>query len=166
TVPLFYSQVHGLNEFEIGLLLGMNGLLIFLAEMPLIKYCEDKGFDRTWVMILSVLLFALSFAVFNLFPIIAFLWVGMILATVGEMLNFPFMNRFAYDRADHGPPGAYMALFTIGGSVSHIIGHTLGLNLIARYGFSTTWYLFTGLLLFATVLLFFLKRMVEREEQG
>ena len=34
------------------------------------------------------------------------LCIGMILATVGEMLNFPFMNRFGYDRADHGPQGA------------------------------------------------------------
>ena len=52
----------------------------------------------------------------------AWLWgpVGMVLATVGEMLNFPFMNRFAYDRAEHGQPGAYMALFTISWSVAHI----------------------------------------------
>jgi len=163
---LFYSEVHGLNEFQIGLLLGMNGLLIFLAEMPLIKYCEDRSFDRFGIMIWSVILFALSFVVFNFFPIIAFLWVGMFLATVGEMLNFPFMNRFAYDRSDHGPPGAYMALFTIGWSVSHIIGHTLGLNLIARFGYATTWYLFTGLLLLSTVMLFFLKRMVQREKVG
>lgn len=166
TVPLFYSEVHGLNEFQIGLLLGMNGLLIFLAEMPLIKYCEDRSFDRFGIMIWSVILFALSFVVLNFFPIIAFLWVGMFLATVGEMLNFPFMNRFAYDRSDHGPPGAYMALFTIGWSVSHIIGHTLGLNLIARFGYATTWYLFTGLLLLSTVMLFFLKRMVQLEKVG
>ena len=115
-------------------------------------------------MIISVALFALSFLVLDLFPVIAFLWIGMLLATVGEMLNFPFMNRFAYDRSDHGRPGAYMALFTIGWSVSHIIGHTLGLNLIARFGYTTTWYLFTALLVLAMGMLLVLKRMVEREK--
>ncbi|MCB9170256.1 MAG: hypothetical protein H6597_04530 [Flavobacteriales bacterium] len=70
------------------------------------------------------------------------------------------MNRPAYERADQGPPGAYMALFTIGWSASHIIGHTTGLNLIARFGFTTTWYLFTGELLLDVGMLFVLERMV------
>ena len=164
TIPLFYSEVHHMNEFQIGLLLGMNGLLIFLTEMPLIKFCEDRAFDRIRVMVISVGLFALSFLVLNFFPIVAFLWIGMLLATVGEMLNFPFMNRFAYDRSDHGPPGAYMALFTIGWSVSHIIGHTLGLNLIARFGYEVTWYLFAGLLVLAMGMLVMLKGMVAAEK--
>lgn len=163
TVPLFYSEVHHLSEFGIGLLLGMNGLVIFLTEMPLVKYCEDRDFDRVQVMIVSVALIALSFVVLDLFPIIAFLWIGMLLVTVGEMLNFPFMNRFAYDRADHGPPGAYMALFTIGWSVSHIIGHTLGLNLIARFGYPMTWYFFSAILVVAMGMLFVLKGMMRRE---
>lgn len=163
TVPLFYSEVHHLSEFWIGVILGMNGLLIFLIEMPLIKYCEDRRFDIVGIMIWSTALFALSFVVLNVFPVIAFLWIGMVLATVGEMLNFPFMNRFANDRADHGPPGAYMALFTIGWSVSHIIAHTLGLNLIAQFGYTATWYAFTGMLVLAMAMLVLLKRMVTEE---
>jgi predicted MFS family arabinose efflux permease len=164
TIPLFYSEVHHLSEFAIGVLLGMNGLLIFLIEMPLIKYCEDRTYERMRILVLSVALFALSFVVMNVFPNIAFLWVGMVLATVGEMLNFPFMNRFAYDRAEQGSPGAYMGLFTISWSVAHIIGHTLGLNLIAQFGYPATWWLFSGVLVVAMVMLYFLKRTVEREK--
>jgi len=166
TIPLFYSEVHHMSEFSIGVLLGMNGLLIFLIEMPLIKYCEDKAYDRMRILVLSVALFALSFVVMNVFPNIAFLWVGMVLATVGEMLNFPFMNRFAYDRAEQGSPGAYMGLFTISWSVAHIIGHTLGLNLIAQFGYEVTWWLFTGVLVLAMGMLFFLKRMVDEEKMS
>lgn len=162
TVPLFYSQVHGLSETYIGFLLGANGLLIFLVEMPLIKYCEDRAYGLFPILRFSVLLFALSFIVLNVFPNMAFLWVGMLLMTVGEMLNFPFMNRFAYDRADHGPPGAYMALFTISWSVAHIVGHTLGLNLVDRLGFTSTWYIFSALLLVAMAMLFALQRMLKR----
>jgi len=163
TVPLFYSKVHGLNEQWIGILIGLNGLLIFLLEMPLIKYCEDKAIDRFKIMRFSVLLIALSFVVLNVFPIIAFLWVGMVLMTMGEMLNFPFMNRFAYDRSDHGPPGAYMALFTISWSVAHIFGHTLGLNLIAEFGYAITWYFFAAMLVVAILLLSRTERSVKAE---
>ena len=166
SIPLFYNEVHHMNEFAIGVLLGMNGLLIFLVEMPLIKYCEDRAFDRMHILVLSVALFALSFAVLNVFPNIAFLWVGMLLMTVGEMLNFPFMNRFAFDRAEHGATGSYMALFTMSWSVAHIIGHTLGLNLIAQFGYTTTWYIFTGMLVVAMGMLVMLKRMVARETIG
>ena len=163
TVPLFYKEVHHMSEQWIGILLGLNGLLIFLVEMPLIRFCEDRKFELHRILVFSVLLFALSFAVLNLFPIAAFLWVGMVLMTVGEMLNFPFMNRFAYDRSDQGPPGAYMALFTISWSVAHIIGHTLGLNLIAAFGFEWTWWIFLGVLLLALGLMVVLKRMVASE---
>src|SRR5690606_11410468 len=95
SVPLFYNEVHGLSEKHIGILLGANGLLIFLLEMPLVKYCEVRGFGLHGILRSSVLLIASSFAVLVLFPHVAFLWVGIVLMTFGEMLNFPFFNRFA-----------------------------------------------------------------------
>jgi predicted MFS family arabinose efflux permease len=164
TIPVFYNEKYHLSEAAIGVLLGMNGLLIFLFEMPLIKFCEIKGFGRFTILRFSVLLFALSFAVLNLFPVIAFLWVGVVLMTMGEMLNFPFMNRMALDRSDHGPPGSYMALFTISWSVAHIFGHTLGLNLIAHFGFTVTWWLFTAMLTLGVGMLFLLQGMMRKEQ--
>ncbi|MCB0791246.1 MAG: MFS transporter [Flavobacteriales bacterium] len=165
TVPIFYSEVHGLDERAIGILLGLNGLVIFLTEMPLIKYCGSRGLDPFRILRFSVWLIALSFVLLYIVPAVAFLWVGILLMTVGEMLNFPFMNRLAYERADKGPPGAYMALFTIGWSVAHLIGHTAGLDLIAHFGFTITWYFFTGVLLLAVGMLYLLERMVRKESE-
>ena len=48
--------------------------------------------------------------------------------------------------------------------MAHIIGHTLGLNLISWYGYETTWYIFTGMLVVAMGMLVVLKRMVAAEE--
>ncbi|HAT69796.1 MAG TPA: MFS transporter, partial [Flavobacteriaceae bacterium] len=42
-MPLFYTNIYALSEDEIGLLLALNGLVIFLLEMPLIKYLETKA---------------------------------------------------------------------------------------------------------------------------
>ena len=44
TMPLYYANQHRLSEFEIGLLLGLNGLVIFLFEMPLIKFLENRKY--------------------------------------------------------------------------------------------------------------------------
>lgn len=163
TVPLFYAEEHGLSEETIGLLLGSNGLLIFLTEMPLVRYCETRHFGLHAILRASVLLIAASFAVLNLLPQVAFLWVGMLFMTVGEMLCFPFTNRMANERADRGRPGAYMGLYTIAWSVAHIIGHSLGLNLIAWTDFATTWWIFTGVLLVCAGLLVLLERMMRAE---
>lgn len=163
TVPLFYAEEHGLSEETIGLLLGSNGLLIFLTEMPLVRYCETRRFGLHAILRASVLLIAASFAVLNLLPQVAFLWAGMLFMTVGEMLCFPFTNRMANERADRGRPGAYMGLYTIAWSVAHIIGHSLGLNLIAWTGFANTWWIFTGVLLLCVGLLVLLERMMRAE---
>jgi predicted MFS family arabinose efflux permease len=163
SVPLFYSQVHGLSEESIGLLLGSNGLLIVLVEMQLVRWCESRGMAVHTILRVSVLLLAASFAVMNLVPTVAFLWVGVLFMTVGEMLLFPFTNRMANERADRGQPGAYMALYTIAWSVAHIIGHSLGLNLIAWFDFANTWWLFTGVLVACVGMLYALERMMARE---
>lgn len=163
TIPLFYKEVHGMSEASIGILLGFNGLLIFLLEMPLIKYCEHRKFDLFNILIFSVGLFAVSFIVLDLVPTLVFLWVGMTFMTIGEMLNFPFMNRFAFDRSERGLPGAYMALFTISWSVAHIFGHNLGMQSVNRWGYDSTWWLCVLCLVIAGIMLIFLKRMVEKE---
>ncbi|NND94905.1 MAG: MFS transporter [Flavobacteriales bacterium] len=164
TIPLFYKEVHFMSEAQIGLLLGFNGLLIFLAEMPLIQWCEQKKFDLFNILIFSVGLFGLSFIVINIFPSISFLWVGMALMTIGEMLNFPFMNRFVFDRSDNGPPGAYMALFTIAWSVAHIFGHNLGMRSVDNLGYSATWWLCAVCLVIAALFIVILKARVRQEE--
>lgn len=166
SVPLFYSEAHGLSEEAIGLLLGANGLLIFLIEMPLVRYCEERGSGLHAILRLSVLLIACSFAVLNLVPTVAFLWVGMLLMTVGEMLCFPFTNRMANERADRGNPGSYMGLYTISWSVAHIIGHSLGLNLIAWTGYTSTWWIFTGVLVVCVGMLHLLERMMRKERSA
>lgn len=158
TVPLYYRDVHQLSESSIGLLLGMNGLVIFLIEMPLIKMAEQSRISTFAILSLSAVLLSLSFLALNLSGWIGVTVIGMLLMTFGEMLNFPFLNKLAMDRADRGRPGDYMALYTIGWSLSHIIGHNTGLQLIDRYGFESTWYVMAALLLMAAVSFMLLKR--------
>ncbi len=163
TMPLYYAQFHKLDEFEIGLLLGLNGLFIFLFEMPLIKFMENRRHTAIYYVILGTILTGISFLVINLTDWVGILVVGMLLVTIGEMIGFPFSNSFALNRSDGKKRGSYMALYSIAFSISHIFGHNSGMQLIDNFGFQFTWYFMLGMAVFACILLFILQKLLNRE---
>ena len=164
TMPIFYRDGHHLGEVTIGLILGLNGLLIFLFEMPLIKTCEDRKIPIFTVLRWSSLLIAASFVTVLVSGHVATVWIGMAILTFGEMLNFPYMNRFVYDRADQGRPGAYMGAFTSTWSIAHVFGHSAGLNLIDLVGFDFTWFVCVAIVLVGIISLSLAERQLKSEE--
>ena len=158
TMPLYYKDVYLLSELDIGILLGMNGFLIFVFEMPLIKWLENSRFSKSGLMLTGAILTGLSFLILNLTSWTGILIIGMLLMTFGEMVAFPFSNAFAMERAKHGNQGEYMALYSISFSIAHIFGHNMGLQLVNSVGYSKTWYFTTLLAALCVFLLFILKR--------
>lgn len=163
TIPLFYREVHHLPELYIGLLMSMNGIVIFFVEMPLIKYLEQPRFSIYWILVLSTIIISFSFLILNLTSWSGILIIGMFLITVGEMLNFPFLNRFALDRSERGKSGEYMALFTMTFSTSQIFCHNVGMHLIEKLGYSITWYIMTAVLLIAALIFLWLRIRIYKE---
>ncbi len=162
TVPIYYEQKIGMTEFEIGLLLGLNGFLIFLLEMPLIKWLDHSKYTQIGLMIFGAILTGASFLVLNLSTWMGVVIFGMLLMTVGEMVTFPFSNAFALSRAKKGNQGEYMALYSIAFSIAHVFGHNTGLQLIYNFRFKNTWYFMTILACICVILLLVLKRYVKR----
>ena len=158
SMPLYYKDVYLLSEFDIGILLGMNGFIIFVFEMPLIKWLETTRFSKAGLMLAGAVLTGLSFLILNLTTWTGVLLIGILLMTFGEMVAFPFSNAFAMDRAKKGNQGEYMALYSISFSIAHIFGHNIGLQLVNSVGFNNTWYLTTLLAALCVFLLFFLKQ--------
>ena len=163
TLPLYYKDVHFLTEFEIGVLLGLNGFFIFLLEMPLIKWLEQSRFTKTGLILFGILLTAISFYVLNLTSWIGILLVGMLFMTVGEMIAFPFSNAFAIDRAKKGKQGEYLSMYVMAFSFAHIFGHNAGLRLVDSIGYNNTWYIMAGLGCIGVLLLMYLKRVLKNE---
>lgn len=164
TIPVFYNDGFGLTEFEIGLLLGANGLLIFIFEMPLIKFLEGSNFNKKSLMAFGIFLIGLSFIILNLTDWIGILIIGLILITFGEMIVFPFSNAFAMNRAKRGNQGEYMALYSISFSIAHIIGHNTGMQLIAAYGYAITWVIISIIAVLSIVLILNIK--IDEKEFG
>jgi len=158
TMPLYYNKVHSLSELEIGLLIGLNGFLIFIFEMPLIKWLENTTYTKIGLILFGAILTGLSVIILNITSWTGILIIGMLLMTFGEMIAFPFSNAFALDRSKKGNPGEYMALYSISFSIAHIFGHNAGLRMINYSGFENTWYFISALACLCVFSLFFLKK--------
>ncbi len=157
TMPVYYREAHILSELEIGLLLGANGFIIFLLEMPLIKWLENSGLSKVKLMIMGAILTSISFIILNITTWSGILIVGMFFMTIGEMITFPFSNAFAMERAKKGNQGEYMALYSIAFSMAHIFGHKAGMQMVDGWGFDNTWYMITLIGGFCVLLLLILK---------
>ena len=145
TIPLYHKEQFNLTELQTGLLLTMNGLLIFFLEMPLVSYVERHKISKVMVVAAGSLLMGIS-----LFLLLINTWAGiliimMVFMTFGEMFAFPFSNSVALSRAPKGHEGRYMAIFTMSFSLAHILSAKAGMEIIAYYGYQMNW-IFMGML--------------------
>lgn len=163
TMPLYYKEVYALSELEIGLLLGMNGFLIFVLEMPLIKWLEQTKYSSAFLVMVGLILTGISFLVLNLSFWTGILVIGMLFMTIGEMIAFPFSNAFVIERAKLGKQGEYMAWYSISFSAAHIFGHNSGMQLINKVGYQNTWHIVTVLSCVGTACLIYLLIALKRE---
>lgn len=151
TMPLYHKEQFDLTEFQTGLLMMMNGLIIFFTEMPLVNYIERKKINKVKVVIFGSIAMTIS-----LFLMMVNTWAGiliimMLFMTFGEMFAFPFSNSFAISRAPKGHEGRYMAIFTMSYSLAHILSAKVGMEIIARWGYQANW-AFMGFLGITSVL--------------
>lgn len=164
TVPLFYKDVYNLSEGSIGLILALNGALIVIFEMPLIAWIDRKELSNIQSTILGLLLTGGSFILLLWESWVGVVVMGMVIATFGEMISFPFSNKFALDRSKLGRQGAYMGIYTMSFSVAHIFGHNSGMQITALFGFQTTWLFLIGLTFVAWFLLYTVKKLLANEK--
>ncbi len=140
TLPVYYKNYLHLSEFYIGMLMGMNGLIIVVVEMVVIFRLEAK---KKIMLFISngVLLTGLSFVIFNLLPSHPMTAVlSVVLITFGEMLSMPFMNTFWTSRTIPANRGQYAGLYTMAWSLAQVAGPTSGSWIASHYSFSILWW--------------------------
>ncbi|TBX70098.1 MFS transporter [Flavobacterium silvisoli] len=145
TIPLYHGEQFHLTELQTGLLLTMNGLLIFFLEMPLVSFVERKKISKIKMVFIGCFLMAIS-----LFLMLVKVWAGilvimMLFMTFGEMFAFPFSNSVSLSRAPKGHEGRYMAIYTMSFSMAHILSSKMGMQIIQDFGYAANW-IFMGIL--------------------
>jgi len=161
-MPLYYEKAHFLTEDLIGWLFFINGAIIVVFEMPLINWLERKQTSKTMATFWGIVLLALSFIVLNLTSWSGILVIAMLLMTLGEMIGSPFSNALALEMAPKGRKGSYMGLYSMSFSISHIIGHNSGMNMVDKIGYDNTWYYNFAFLVLISILTLWLFRLLKK----
>ena len=163
TLPLYHRERFDMTELQTGLLLTMNGIMIFFLEMPIVGYVERNKTDKVKMVTIGCLLMAVS-----MFLLLFNTWVGilvvmMIFMTFAEMFVFPFSNSFAMSRAPKGHEGRYMAIFTMSYSMAHILSAKMGMGIIDHWGYQANWAFMGTLGVLAFVLGIWTMKLVKKE---
>ncbi len=150
TVPLFFKQGLHLSEFDIGLVLAANGLLIALFEMVIVFKLEGR---RPYLLLMSYgsALMGISFLVLNL-PVGTGFFIAvtsMLVITVAEMISMPFMNSFYIARSSERTRGQYAGMYTMAWSAAQVIGSVTGALFADRFGFLYLWFTVSALCMVA-----------------
>jgi predicted MFS family arabinose efflux permease len=165
TLPLYHNEKFGLTEFQSGLLLSLNGLLIFFLEMPIVSISQRKNIDKLKIILWGSLLMSLSFYVLMINTWAGILIISIVFITFGEMFIFPFSNSFALSRAPKGHEGRYMALFTMSFSLAHIASSKTGLEIIGHFGYQSNWFIMGTLGIIAVGCCIWLQKLVQLENK-
>ena len=153
TIPLYHKEQFNLSELQTGLLLTLNGVLIFFLEMPIVSYIERHKINKLKVITIGCLAMAISMYLLLVNQWAGILIIMMLFMTFGEMFVFPFSNSFAMSRAPKGHEGRYMAIFTMSYSTAHILSAEAGMDMIRLFSYQNNWF-FMGTLGIIGVLLF------------
>jgi predicted MFS family arabinose efflux permease len=139
TLPLYYRQVYFLPESKIGILLAMNGIIVFSCEMILV-YILSRRFLIHELIFPGMILVGMSFAILNLFHGHSILYLSMFLLSFAEILSMTFLATFTVQQSDEYNRGAYMGLYTISFSIAHVMAPYMGSRVISHFGFETLWW--------------------------
>jgi len=109
---------------------GLNGLNVFIFELPLI-YKIEKQFSPITLVVIGVILMVLSSLSLVIIPIaIIAALVYVLFSTMGEILSFPFSSTFALSFTNDKNRGRYMGFYTMTFSIARAIA-PLGWFIIA-----------------------------------
>jgi predicted MFS family arabinose efflux permease len=138
--PLFFKEKWHFDEFVIGIILALNGIVIAAFEMIMISSIEKKRAGIFYI-ILGVILIAMSYLFLTL-PLsfhLLLATLAILFFTFGEMLSMPFINTFVISRSNEHNRGLYAAGFTLSWSLAQVIGPSVGFLIAERCGYNTLW---------------------------
>lgn len=139
TLPIYYRDVYHLSEGRIGLLLALNGLVVFSAEMILV-YILGNSYKIQHLILAGFIVMGLSFLVLNLMHATSILFISMMMLSLAEILAMPFMVTFVVHRSSLRNRGAYMGLYSFSFALGHVISPIMGTTIIENLGYEFLWW--------------------------
>jgi MFS family permease len=138
TFSLYVNGDLGHSEARIGLLLGLNTVLIVLLEMVVVH--KLRGVSPVKLLGPGAFLLCAGFALMPFDTSFAWLAFTVVIWTIGEMLALPLVESIVADRADERSRGRYMGLFTMSFGVSLVVAPVIGMWVYERLGPDPLWF--------------------------
>jgi len=164
-LPIYHHAMFRMNELQTGLLMTLNGLMIFFLEMPIVSYFERKKIEKLKIIFWGSFLMTISFYLLLINIWAGILVISMFIISIGEMFVFPFSNSFAMSRAPLGHEGRYMALYTMSFSLAHIVSSKMGMEIIGHFGYQINWFVMGSFGVAAMLCALWLQKLVRLERK-
>lgn len=141
-VPVYWKEEKHIGESVIGIMLGLNGVIIAVFEMILVKALEKRSAPLRYISA-GIVATALGYCFLLLPAAISYAMplLVVLVITIGEMLAMPFMNSIFMKRSNEYNRGKYSAAYTLSWSVANIVGPMGGAFIAQRFGYLYLWLL-------------------------
>ena len=123
TFPL-HAESHGLTRSEIGMLLGLNGLLVIVMEVPLTTWARRLSLPV--VLGTGYLLIGLGYAANAFLGTALLMTLGVFIFTFGEMITAPLQSTYIAGLAPQALRGRYMGIYSLVWSLGLMTAPWLG----------------------------------------
>ena len=150
TIPIYFKEGLQLNEFSIGSIMAVNGILIAVIEMVLVYKLEGRK-PYLLLMCYGTVIMGMAFFVLNLPIANGFIiaLTSILIITIAEMVGMPFMNSHYINLSTDKNRGQYAGMYTMAWSLAQVIGSSLGAVIAYNFGFFNLW-LIVGTVCFIT----------------
>lgn len=137
TLQLYLRDAYHLPENAIGLLLGLNAMIIVAAEMIVVRHVEHL--DPLRVLAVGCLLVCFGFFLMPFGTSVAWAVVTILFWTLGEMLSLPMANAIASHRGPAAAGGRFIGAYSLAFSLAFVIGPVTGTAVYQRFGGDVLW---------------------------
>ena len=138
--PVYLKEVLGFEEDVIGMVLALNGLVIFFFEMPLV-YIGERKWNSDYMISIGALMIGLSFLLLCIakWATVPIVLIGILLITFGELYNFPFVNSKVLACTNDVNRGSYMGIYSMVWAVAMMLSPLGGMAIAEDYGYEVLW---------------------------
>lgn len=162
SLPLYLKGQGGLKEETIGLLFALNGLIVFLLEMPMVDFLTKKLGSKKSVG-LGFILASLGFMMLLFEPQLYWFVLCYALLSLSEIAALPFLTTLATEFTNEQNRGSYMGIYSLGYSIVHIIAPSVALTLADVLSFQGLWIILISVGIGTPIYLSFLKKRTQHQ---
>lgn len=136
SLPL-YMQGLGLGPQQYGLVTAVNAAMVVCLQLPFTQWI--RRFPRESMLVGSALFTAAGFGLTGLAATVPALAGTVVVWTIGEMMQSPYLQTVVADLAPARMRGSYMGMLTFAFSSALMLGSPLGGLVLERWGAGALW---------------------------